>query len=476
MAHVKMTFLTPPEMDLIHCQSMKALAQIGIKVHSPQVLKLLEKKGATVDHAAMVAALPATMITEALDVAPKSFTLCGRNSKHDLTLPAHPFPYATTSGLALFVTDYQTGEYRKSIRRDIADFARLADALSPDFLWTTMTASDVPELTHGPHEIWQTLTHTQKHVQGVTVQSAWDANVQIELAALIAGGREALKKRPLISVISCPLAPLSFEQGAIEAQVEFAKAGIPICSMSMSLGGLSAPVTVAGMIMNANAENLASLVITQAVAPGAPHIYTSESAPMDMLSGSINYNTPEKALVSFGLGQMAKHYGLPCLVADIGFGDKIQGGLEHVTFLAGQFLGPTAYTDIVTGIGCVDEAKGISFGQAVIDAYMWDFLREFMKEIKITEDTIGLDAIQAVGHGGDFLTSDHTLKYLRTELTQWNKAKLDLLALKPTEMAQEAHQIARQVLADHQVPELDKAILREGEAILARYEKEQAQQ
>jgi trimethylamine--corrinoid protein Co-methyltransferase len=412
------------------------------------------------------------MVADALHSAPKNFKLCARDPQHDLTMPAHPYPYATTSGLAVFVTDFETGAYRPSTRRDIAAFARLGDALSPDFLWTAITANDVPKLAHGPHEIWETLKNSRKHVQGVTVQSARDAQVQIELAALIAGGHEALKERPLISVISCPLAPLSFETGAIEAQVEFARAGIPICSMSMSIGGLSAPVTVAGMILNANAENLASLVITQAASTGAPHIYTSESAPMDMLTGNINYSAPEKALISFGLGQMARYYGLPCLVADTGFGDDIKGGLEDVQFIANQFIGLAAYTDIITGMGCIDDAKGISFEQLVIDAYMWDFFRDFLKEVEISEQMMGLEAIKAVGHGGDFLSSDHTLKYLRSDLTQWDHSKLNLLALDQENMSKEANRIVKRILAEQQVTALDDTLIQGGDDIIKAYEKE----
>jgi len=472
MANAKMTFLSQSEIELIHTQSLRALKEIGIKVHSIPVLKLLEARDAEVDFDTYVARLSEEVIADALSSAPKAFKLCARDPRHDLTMPSHPYPYATTSGLAVFVTDFETGEYRHSTRKDIAAFSKLGDALSPDFLWTAITANDVPEMAHGPHEIWETMKNTQKHVQGVTVQSARDASVQIQLAALIAGGRDALKERPLMSVISCPLAPLSFETGAIEAQVEFAKAGIPICSMSMSLGGLSAPVTVAGMMMNANAENLASLVITQAASPGAPHIYTSESAPMDMLSGNINYGAPEKALVSYGLGQMARHYGLPCLVADTGFGDDIKGGLEDVQFIANQFIGLAAYTDIITGMGCVDDAKGISFEQLVIDSYMWDFFRDFLKEVEISEEMMGLDAIKAVGHGGDFLSSGHTLKYMRSNLTQWNRSKLELLNLEKSEMIRAANRIVKQTLADHEVPVLDEAILRRGDEILKAYEKE----
>ena len=472
MANAKMTFLSQSEIELVHAQSIRALEEIGIKVHSAPVLELLKAKGAEVDFDAFVARLSEEVVMEALNSAPKTFALCARDSQHDLVMPSRSIPYATTSGLAVFVTDYETGQYRPSNRKDIADFARLGDALSPDFLWTAITANDVPEMAHGPHELWETMKNTRKHVQGVTVQSARDAQVQIELAALVAGGRESLRERPLMSVVSCPLAPLSFETGAIEAQVEFAKAGIPICSMSMSLGGLSAPVTVAGMLLNANAENLASLVITQAAAPGAPHIYTSESAPMDMLTGNINYGAPEKALISYGLGQMARHYDLPCLVADTGFGDDINGGFEDIQFIANQFIGLAAYTDIITGMGCVDDAKGISFEQLVIDAYMWDFFREFLKEVEISEELMGLEAIKAAGHGGDFLSSDHTLTYLRSDLTQWDATKLELLALDHDDMAREANRIVKKTLNEHQVPALDEDLIQAGDEIIKAYEKE----
>jgi hypothetical protein len=227
MARAELIFLNEREEDLIHEQSIKTLEKIGVKVHSRSVLQLLEAKGARVDHDTMIANLPEEMVERSLETAPKEFALCARNPERDLSMPAYPYPYATTSGLVINVTDWRTGEYRPSTREDTGEFAKLGDALDAvDFLWTALTAGDVPSLAHGPHELWVTMQNTSKHVQGVTVQSAEDANVQIELAALVAGGRDALRKRPLMSVISCPIAPLAFEEGAIEAQVEFAKAGL----------------------------------------------------------------------------------------------------------------------------------------------------------------------------------------------------------------------------------------------------------
>ncbi len=123
-------------------------------------------------------------------------------------------------------------------------------------------------------------------------------------------------------------------------------------------------------------------------------------------------------------------------------------------------------------MGCVDDAKGISFEQLVIDSYMWDFFRDFLKEIEISEEMMGFDVIKAAGHGGDFLSSDHTLKYMRSDLTQWDRSKLDLLALEKADMSKEANLIAKQIIADHQVATLDEAVIREGDEIIKAYEKE----
>jgi trimethylamine--corrinoid protein Co-methyltransferase len=471
MAKARTVFLDQHEMDLIHAQSMESLQEIGIKVHSRPVLHMLEKNGARVDYTAMVAKIPEKMVNHALESVEKEFSLCARDSQRDLPVPTATFPWMTTSGLAVFFNDYEAGEYRDSTRQDIAAFTRLGDAVdSIDFLWTALTATDVPPLAHGPHELWVAMQNTTKHVQGVTAQSAEDAKVQIELAALIAGGKEELRARPLFSVIACPLAPLTYEQGSIEAQVELAKAGIPVASMSMSMGGASAPLTVAGMLVNANTENLGSLVISQIAAPGAPHIYCSESAPMDMMTGSMNYNAVEKSFLSIGLKQMAERYSLPALVADCGWGDEIEGGVSGLMTPVTQLVGIMGGSDIVTGMGSVDSAKGISLEQCVVDCYMWDLSKTYLDEVEISKEKIGLDVVREVGHGNHFLVHPHTLEHLRGELAFWDREKLDLLSMDKEELPAEANRIVRSLLDEHQVEPIADDLLEKGDAIIEKYE------
>jgi len=471
MAQARTVFLDQHEIDLIHAQSIESLRDIGIHVRSKPVLQMLGKSGASVDYTAMVAHIPEHMVNQALESVQRDFSLCARDPQRDLRVPTQGFPWMTTSGLAVFINDFEAGEYRDSTRADIAAFARLGDAVdSLDFLWTALTATDVTPLAHGPHELWVTMQNTTKHVQGVTAQSAEDAKVQIELAALIAGGKEELRKRPLFSVIACPLAPLTYEEGSIEAQVELAKAGIPVASMSMSAGGTSAPLTVAGMLVNANTENLGSIVISQMAAPGAPHIYCSESAPMDMMTGSLNYSTVEKSFLSIGLKQMADKYRLPSLVADGGWGDEVEGGISGLMTPVTQLLGILGGSDLVTGMGSVDSAKGISFEQCIIDSYMWDISKTYLHEVEISEEKIGLDAVREVGHGNHFLAHPHTIKHLRGELASLEQEKLDFLAMDKEELPAAANRIVRSIMDEHRVEPIADDLIAEGDAIIEEYE------
>lgn len=476
MARSRMTFLDEKEMDLIHTQSITLLNEMGVLVHSKSVLQLLEEKGAHVDYEKMTATFSEKMINSALGTAPKEITLFGRDPKHDLHLPAKDVPYSVTNGLAVFVMDKDTGQYRDCDSKDLADFMKLADALNGiDYVWPSLAAKDKPPQTQTLYELWITMQNTSKHIQGDAIHGAHNAKAQIEMASLVVGGKEKLKERPIFSVISCPIAPLSFEKGSIEAQVELARAGIPIASMSMSLGGLSAPITVAGMITNANAENLAGLVITQAASPGAPHIYTSDSTPMDMATGNINYGAPELSLVSFGTAQMAERYNLPAFVSGFGLYNLDYEENEAFCKTVNTMLTAAAKTDIVGGLGGIDSANGVCFKQLLLDAYTWECCRDYLKPVEISERTIAIDAIRDVGHGGNFLIHKHTMENLRKSMILWNKERLSMISLGKNDFRVEAGKIVNRLLNEYQPLPIDENIIRQGYDIIKTYEKKYAE-
>lgn len=473
MAYTRMKFLSKDEEDLIHAHSLRCLEELGVLIRSKRVLEMLEGDGARVDHDKKIAKIPEDLVKNAVRKAPGEFALCARDPKRDMKVPVAGVPYAATTGLASYMTDIDTDERRDAARADVADFARLADALEPvDFFWTPVVPMDVSDMSHATHLLWTSLLNTTKHVQQVEVMNARDAYAQVELAALLAGGREELRKRPLFSVVSSPISPLSFEKGSAEAQVEFSRAGIPIVSMTMPLSGFTCPVTVAGTMNVVNVENLASLVISQSAAEGAPFIYSSAAVPADMKTGSVPSGPAEMPALAAGLSQLARRYGLPCMIGGWGLCNGTKPGsdvsLSEVTSYAVEMF---STVDLTCGFGSMDGAKGASQVQMVIDAYTWGNFRPSMREMRIDEQTIAFDALKEVGHGGTFISHPHTLRNFREAISLRDESKRAWEATLSYGMVDEARALTRKILSEHKVPAPEKVILEQGEAIIRAYEK-----
>ncbi len=461
------------EEDAVHAASVECLESVGVLVHSTSVRKLLGEHGAVLEPRSELVKLPESMVRDAIHTAPKSFVLGARDPHHDLRIPIAGPPYVSTGGVTLAVSDLDTGKPRLATTKDLADIARLADFLKPiDAVWPLVTTSDVPAHAQFANELWTCLGNTTKHVLGSAGSGTLgvpDAKTQIALGAAVAGGPDALKKRPLFSVLSCPIAPLSFEQGAVEAQIEYARAGIPVIGMSMCMGGITAPVTLAGTIATLNAEALASLVVTQVASPGAPHIYCSEATMADMGTGYIGYRGPEAPMVFTAAAQMAHRYGLPKMAGILGV-DAPEPGVQ-IPFgeLTSLMLTTMSGTDLCSGVGGLDLDARCSLEQMVIDAANWEEFRAYMRCFTVDEASAALDVIREVGPGGSFLNHPHTTKTFRSQLFFRDKKSKLYGATMSDRMVADARETARRALKEHTVEPLGRDVQSRGDAILRSY-------
>ena len=114
---------------------------------------------------------------------------------------------------------------------------------------------------------------------------------------------------------------------------------------------------------------------------------------------------------------------------------------------------------------------GCSCEQLVIDAYIWECIRDFRKEVEITEERIGLDAVEKTGHGRHFLASKHTKRYMREETTQWDVDKLKMLSADAATLASDSRKIVEQLMKEHQVQPIDANLIRQGDEIIRAYER-----
>ncbi len=473
MAVLRFGFMDKQEEDIIHAQSVECLERLGVLVHSQNVLRMLRDAGVEVDLEKKIAKIPEAVISDAVKKAPKALTLGARDPRRDLKIPVTGHPFVSTGGVTVFMTDFETGQRRKATSKDLADFARLTDAMDPvDAFWPIVTTSDVPAHVQFANELWVSLQNTTKHILGSAGSGTLgtpDAKTQIALGALVAGGPEELKKRPLFSVLSCIVPPLMFEAGAVEAQVEYARAGIPIISMSMCMGGMTAPVTLAGTILTLNIENLASLVITQTAAPGAPHIYCSEATLGNPVTGLIGYRGPEAPMIFAAAAQMARRYGLPKMAGILGIDGEVPGVPVPYGEVSAMMLSTMSGTDLCSGIGGLDLDKGCSLEQVVIDATMWEEYRAYMRDFTVSDETAALKVIERVGQGNTFLNDLHTARNFRSQMFLRSKKTEMYGATMSDRMVPDARDIVRKTLNEHSVEQLDKDILEKGGGILKAY-------
>jgi len=466
-----LSFLSDDEIERIHEASLRILKETGVKINSEKVRKLLAENGAVVNDT--IVKIPRSLVEEAIKRSPKEITLGAREPKCDLKIPSNNLPFIATSGFSPFVEDFDTGKRRKSTGSDLKDFAIIGDYLNAvDYFWPIVVPGEIPSPLQELHALAISLENNRKHIQGSCV-SEKTAKWQIELTATIVGSEEELRRRPIISTVNCPVAPLTFEKGSSEAMVILARAGIPIAPMSMVLVATSGPSTIAGTLAVANAEELAALVIVECASSGAPMIYTAEISSADMRSGEITYKTPEYTLLSAGCAQMAKFYGIPVLTADVSLEEIPSDLLSFERNVLKVAMGFMTRPDLSAWLGSRDLAMSASLVQVILDAEACEHAHAYLRRLEVNDDTLALDVIHTVGPGGHFLGENHTREHFRREI--WMRELSNTFILDPTtkgSFLERAKAKVREILSAHTAPPIDEDKHKEMKQILQAAEKD----
>ncbi|TDA66988.1 MAG: hypothetical protein D9V47_11770 [Clostridia bacterium] len=247
--------LKPEDIRPIHEVSVRLLEEVGVKVPNADVLEIFAGKGAPVDRERTIVRIPRSMLEDAVDTAPSSVVLCGREEKYDLWLAGRR-THLGTGGTVLNVLDLDSGQRRPATMDDLRQIARLVDAMENIQFYNIPAYPDgVPAERVDVNRFFSALTNTSKHVMGgvYTIQGIRDV---VAMAEEIAGGREALRERPFISMITCVMSPLVLDETYSALEVEVARQGIPVVCPAEPLAGATSPVTLAGTVATSNAETL----------------------------------------------------------------------------------------------------------------------------------------------------------------------------------------------------------------------------
>src|SRR5512147_534077 len=241
---LKLEILTTEEVKKIHEATLWIIEHVGVRFPSERALEIWEANGATVDREKKIVKVKGDLIEHALSQCPPAYKLAARDPGQDLQLDGNHV-HLGTDGCGVEVIDLQSGQKRTSCLRDVEEIVRVADATEEvAFHWVALSAQDKPAETRGLHEVKAVWENSTKHVQTESIYHEAEARAAIEMAAAVAGGREALRRRPVLSLMQCTAPPLGHDGGSLEAALIAAEAGIPTGFMTMASCLTTGPVTM----------------------------------------------------------------------------------------------------------------------------------------------------------------------------------------------------------------------------------------
>jgi trimethylamine--corrinoid protein Co-methyltransferase len=342
--------------------------------------------------------------------------MAGRDEQNDLILEDKRV-YLGTGGAALTVLDLETGEARPGTLRDIARIAQLVDGLeNVHFYLRPCIPQDIPPGVMDINQFYASLSHTTKHIMGAA-QSVHTARDVIEMATMVAGGKAALAQRPIISfVTSWMISPLHCATETTRVLLEIVRNKIPVALSSAPMAGSTAPVTLAGTLVQVHAEQLSGIVLTQLASPGSPVLYGAIPSMADMRTMGYVGGGIEFGLMNAAISQMAQSIGVPnynsAALTDSKIPD-IQAGYEKAYSICLCALAGSNY--IHHAAGMLESMRGVAYEQFVIDDEIIGMALRLLRGIQVDDETLGFEAIQEVGPSGNFLSSMHTVRFMRQE-------------------------------------------------------------
>jgi trimethylamine--corrinoid protein Co-methyltransferase len=397
-----------------------------------------------------------------LSTAPSEFGLRARNPDHDLRLGANRMAFAGVGGPA-FVSDLEKGR-RPGTYAEQCDYIRLIQSLNIIHQegGGPFEAMDLPPDTRHLDLHLAQIRFMDKNWQGVALgrERTLDG---INMACIALGvDREELAANPAILCIINTNSPLQLDIPMAEGTMALARAGQVACITPFTLAGSMSPATLAGTLMQQNAEVLFGAVLTQLVRPGAPVMYGAFTSNVDLKSGAPALGTPEYTKAAMASGQLARRYNLPFRSSNTNASNTVdaQAAYESEMSLWGAISG---HANLVNhAAGWLEGGLTASFEKLVVDAEMLQMMAEFMRPIEVNDDTLALQAIKDVGPGGHFFGAAHTLEryenaFYSPLVSDWQNFERWKEAGE-MDTATRANRIWKQLLAEYEQPPLDPAI------------------
>jgi trimethylamine--corrinoid protein Co-methyltransferase len=419
--------LSEEEIEAIYFSALRVLYETGVRVYDKEGVEVAYSGGAIVEDTtedSSLVKIPPWMVDKARATLPRKVVVVGPDRKYRMELYKNQIYFGTGSDTP-FTIDPYTGKRRRATYQDVKNFARLAQALpNLDF---HMSLGITQDTAVGTYDRWQYLamlegTSKPINITAVDLEGVRD---QLEMAYIRLGGKEEWKRGPAFSLYIEPVSPLSHSKEVVQKLLFACDNDIPFVYTPCPLAGATAPTTLAGTAVQALTESLFGIVLSQLRKPGASLIIGGLMSNMDMITTVYCYGSPEMALLSAAYTEITKWLEVPMYetagCSDVKAFDE-QAAMEATINIATAAL---VGGNMIHDVGYIEQGLTSSMEMMVASDEIIDMVKRILRGIPVSDETMALDVMEAVGPGGHYLEQDHTYNRFKTEI--WRPKLLDRL-------------------------------------------------
>ena len=437
----------------IEAAADRILAETGIEFRDDDVaLDHWKRAGAKVE-GGLVRFEPG-MLREILKTAPAEFTQHARNPANSARIGGRNVVFAPAYG-SPFVMDLDRGR-RFGTLQDFENFIKLAQS-SPWFHHsggTICEPTDVPVNKRHLDMVYAHIRYSDRCFMGsVTAEERSDDS--IDMARIVFG--EGFVDE------NCVMLGNVWDGTMTKSLRAYARAGQAAVIVPFILGGAMGPVTNAGAIAQSLAETMAGCALTQLERPGAPVVFGNFLSSMSLRSGSPTFGTPEPAIGSMVIGQLARRLNLPLRCSGNFTTSKLpdaQAMTEGtMSMLAAIHCGANF---ILHSAGFLDGLLSMSYEKFVLDTDLCGALHSYLDGVRIDDNTLAVDAFAEVGPGNHFFGCAHTMANYETAF--WDSETADnepfekWEAAGSADAATRANRLWKERLREYEAPPIDPGI------------------
>jgi trimethylamine--corrinoid protein Co-methyltransferase len=419
---LRIRYLSDEQVSKIHNNALELLETHGFMVQHRGALEMLRDSGAQVDFEKQTVRIKSDLIEKCMHSTVSRFLLAARDPSRDVVvetdMSAQGGPVLRNGGGVDKMLDVHTGQFRNMLLSDIVELYHVLDALDFINVVSPLYPHDIPEKIRDVVVLETLFQNTSKHVN-IRTFSKENLDVLVRMGQIVAGGQEKLRKRPIFSLFDSPLSPLKFPELTVDVFITAGKYGIPLYMANLPIAGATGPFTLAGMVQLLHTELLASVVICQTANPGAPVLLHPLAMTMDWRTGLGLSASIESTMITAASVQVTNEiFDMPVDVhgpwSDTHIADS-QSAIERTFQTVFPALCGAAS---IAGFGDVQQGMAFCPIQLGIDEELVGFTLKTLEGIPFDDDRLCVGAIKRVGFGGNFMTDETTIKYLRTDYYQ----------------------------------------------------------